>query len=115
MSVSRLVIAGNLGADPESRTVGESTVCSFRIPLNTFRKGERTTAWLSVQAWNRLGESCQKYLSKGRFVVVDGRLQVREYEQDGQTKQVFEVLATDVQFGSINRPTKTEQDEEVPF
>ena len=96
--LNRFVLAGNLGRDPESRDVGDSSVCGFSIPLTTTRRGEKTTAWLQVSAWGRLGELCQEHLAKGSAVVVDGQLQLREYEKDGETKQAWEIRADAVHF-----------------
>ena len=118
MPINRVVLAANLGRDPELREVGENKVCSFSLPLTTKKRGERTTFWFQVSAWNRLGELCYEYLSKGQLAVVDGLLQVREYEKDGEKRQVLEIRATDVQFGpkaESSQGAATGGDDEEPM
>ena len=104
--LNKVMIIGNLGADPEMRyTPSGAAVANFNVACNrawTNREtGERQeqTEWVRVVTFNRLAENCSQYLSKGRPVYVEGRLQTRQWEdQQGQTRYMTEVVAQDVQF-----------------
>lgn len=103
--LNKVMIIGNLGADPEMRFTASGTpVTSFRIAVNRTRLaagGERheETEWFSVVAWNKLAETCNQFLGKGRRVFVEGRLQTRSWEgQDGQRRYRTEIVANDVLF-----------------
>ena len=104
--LNKVMLIGNLGADPEMRyTPSGAAVATFSVACNrswTSREtGERQeqTEWVRVVTWNRLAENCSQYLSKGRPVYVEGRLQTRQWEdQQGQTRYMTEVVALDVQF-----------------
>ena len=104
--LNKVMLIGNLGADPEMRyTPSGAAVANFNVACNrswTNREtGERQeqTEWVRVVTFNRLAENCSQYLSKGRPVYVEGRLQTRQWEdQQGQTRYTTEVVAQDVQF-----------------
>lgn len=93
-----VVIMGRLTKDPEQRvTQSEKQVSMFTLAVN--RKFEKDKAdFINVVAWNKLSEFTQKYLSKGRQIVVSGRLQVRDYEKDGHKVYVSEVIAEEIYF-----------------
>jgi single-strand DNA-binding protein len=104
-SLNKVMIIGNLGADPEMRyTANGNAVTSFNVATNetfTGRDGQRQerTEWFSVVTWNRLAETCAQYLTKGRQVYVEGRLQTRSWDgQDGQKHYRTEVVAETVRF-----------------
>ena len=105
-NINRVVITGNLTRDPELRSLPSGThVCSLRIASNSRRKDGQTGEWtdkanyFSITVWGNQGESCAQYLSKGRPVGVDGRLDWREWEaQDGTKRQAVEIIADTVQF-----------------
>jgi len=95
---------GNLTRDPELRQIpsGQS-VCSFSLALNRSYKDssgewQEATDFIDIVAWAALGERVAQYLSKGRRCLVQGRLQSRSWEQDGQKRNKVEVLASDVTF-----------------
>ena len=102
--VNKVILVGNLGADPELRTTpGGQTVANLRVATTEYwndKDGNRQerTEWHSVTVWGRSAEHCGQYLSKGRQVFVEGRLQSREYEKDGVTRRVWDVVATNVVF-----------------
>ena len=80
-------------------------VCSLRVAVNSRRKDQSTGEWtekpnyFSVTVWGNQGESCAQYLSKGRPVAIDGRLDWREYQaQDGTKREAIEIVADSVQF-----------------
>ncbi len=103
--LNKVMIIGNLGADPEmSYTVNGTARTKMSVAVNrnyTTREGERReeTEWFSVVAWDKLGENVAQYLTKGRRVYVEGRLQTRQYDdKEGQRRYFTEVIARDVQF-----------------
>lgn len=95
---------GNLTRDPELRQIpsGQS-VCSFSLALNRSYKNsegewQEATDFVDIVAWAQLGERVAQYVTKGRPVLVSGRLQSRSWEQDGQKRSKLEVVAQDVTF-----------------
>jgi single-strand DNA-binding protein len=104
-NINRVIVVGNLTRDPELRhTPSGMAVCSLRIAVNTTRKDE-SGQWVDkpnyfdVTVWGQQGENCAQYLSKGRPVAVDGRLEWREWEaQDGSKRQAVDIVADNVQF-----------------
>jgi len=105
-NINRVVLVGNLTKDPELRhTPSGTAVCSLRLAVNTRRKDGATGEWtekpnyFDITVWGNQGESCAQYLSKGRPVAVDGRLEWREWDaQDGTKRQAVEIIADSVQF-----------------
>jgi single-strand DNA-binding protein len=105
-NINRVVLVGNLTKDPELRhTPSGTAVCKLRLAVNTRQKDQATGEWgdkpnyFDVTVWGNQGESCAQYLSKGRPVGVDGRLDWREWEaQDGTKRQAVEIIAESVQF-----------------
>ena len=103
-SINQVVIMGNLTRDPELRsTPNGQSVCSFSLALNRSYKDssgnwQELTDFIDVVAWGPLAERVSQYLSKGRRVLVTGRLQQRSWEQDGQKRSKIEVIANDVTF-----------------
>lgn len=103
-SVNQVILMGNLTRDPEVRQIpsGQS-VCSFSLALNRSYKDssgewQEATDYIDIVAWGPLGERVGQYLSKGRRCLVQGRLQSRSWEQDGQKRSKVEVNAQDVTF-----------------
>lgn len=103
-SFNQVVIMGNLTRDPELRTTtsGQS-VCNFTLALNRSYKDsngdwKESTDYIDVIAWGPLGERVNQYLKKGSQALVNGRLQYRAWEQDGQKRNKVEVVASDVTF-----------------
>jgi single-strand DNA-binding protein len=103
-NINRVVVTGNLTRDPELRsTPGGTSVCSLRIAVNSRRKeGDQWVDrpnYFDITVWGAQGENCAQYLSKGRPVAVDGRLNWREWEaQDGAKRQAVDIIADSVQF-----------------
>lgn len=105
-SVNKVILLGNLGADPEIRfTPGGQAVANFRMATsdswtdkNTGQRQERTE-WHRVVVWGKLAELCGEYLKKGRQCYVEGRLQTREWQdKEGQKRYTTEVVANQVVF-----------------
>ena len=101
--LNRIVIIGRLTRDPEMRQTPSGTaVCTFTLAVDRSFKsanGERETDFIPVVAWRQLGENCAQYLAKGKLAAVDGRLQLRRYEdKDGSKRTAAEVIADNVRF-----------------
>lgn len=102
-SVNKVILVGNLGADPELKWVGERALCNLRIATTSAFKDKsgqkrETTEWHRVTVWGDQAENCAKYLAKGRSAYVEGRLQTRQYEKDGQKHYATDVVAERVVF-----------------
>jgi single-strand DNA-binding protein len=103
-SVNKVILIGNLGADPELKyTPSSRALCNLRIATTDVFKdkgGQRQerTEWHRVTVWGDQAENCSKYLSKGRSVYVEGRLQTRSYDKDGQKHYATDVVAERVVF-----------------
>ena len=105
-NINTVVITGNLTRDPELRSLPSGTsVCKLRVAVNSRRKDGASGEWVDkpnyfdVTVWGAQGENCANYLSKGRPVAVEGRLDWREWEaQDGTKRQSIEIIANSVQF-----------------
>ena len=103
--VNKAILVGNLGRDPELRTTpnGQSVV-NFTLATSetwTDKSGERVerTEWHRIVVWGRTAEMCNQYLSKGRTVYVEGRIQTREWEdKDGNKRYTTEINANTVNF-----------------
>ena len=97
--MNRCFIIGNLTRDPETRvTQSGSSVCSFTVAVNRRGQDDKTD-FFRVSVWNKTGETCQKYLAKGRKVAVTGPVSVSTYTgQDGKAYANLEVMAQDVEF-----------------
>ena len=99
--MNKLTIIGNLTADPELRTIPSgASVCTFTVAVTRrFGKEDRQTDFFRVTAWRQLGETCSRYLSKGRKVCVIGEVSARAYEgKDGTVRASLEVTADEVEF-----------------
>ncbi len=139
--INKVIIVGRLGRDPEVRYTQDGTaVANFSVATSDEWRDKETgerrerVEWHRVVAWRRLGEICGQYLSKGRLVYVEGKLQTRSWEQDGVTRYMTEIQASDVQFlggrddsqdGPAQRPAGPDsvpeppipdsQDDDIPF
>jgi single-strand DNA-binding protein len=104
--INKVILIGRLGSDPEVRyTPSGVAVANFSVATseewkdkNTGEKQERTE-WHRIVAWRRLGEICGEYLSKGKQIYVEGRIQTRSWDdRDGNKKYTTEIIASDIQF-----------------
>jgi len=129
VNINRVVLTGNLTKDPDLRALPSgSSVCKLRIASNTRRKNQ-AGAWedkpnyFDVVVWGKQGESCAQHLARGRQIGVDGRLEWREWEKDGEKRQSVEIVAETVQFigsqqeevvqGHVVNPVAS--DDNIPF
>ena len=104
-SVNKVILIGNLGSNPEVKyTPSGQAVSSFSIATNEKWKDkdgqfQEKTEWHRIVVWGKQAENCGKYLSKGKPVYIEGRLQTREWkDKDGQKKYTTEVVAQSIQF-----------------
>lgn len=112
--MNKLTIIGNLTKDPELRTTTNGTsVCSFTVAVNRKRNqqnGQPEADYFNVTAWRERGETCAKYLAKGRKVAVTGPVSVRVWESNGKHGANMEVTADEVEFLS---PRESQPQEET--
>ena len=122
--VNKAIVVGRLGADPEVKTVSSGqTVARLSVATSEVwndREGQKQerTEWHKVVVWGKLADICGKYLSKGRQVYLEGRLQTRSWEdQQGQKRYTTEIVANTVQFlgGSSAEASKPSRDNDFPF
>jgi len=114
--INKVILIGNLGRDPEVRyTPDGAAVANFSIATSeqwkdkaTGEKKERTE-WHRIVAFGKLGEICGEYLSKGKQVYIEGRLQTRSWEKDGVTRYTTEIVASDVQFLGAKDSMKSDE------
>ena len=105
--MNRVDLVGRLTRDPELRhTSSGRAVCQLNLAINrtfTNQNGEREADFINVVVWDKQAENVSKYVTKGRLVSVEGRLQSRSYDdKDGKKVYVTEVIASSVQFLSPN-------------
>lgn len=138
----KIILVGNLGGDPEMRyTPSGQAVTNFRMAVNNNFTGpdgqqQETTCWFRVTVWGKQAETCNRYLSKGRQVLVEGRLTFDHEtggpklwdDQNGKTRGSFEINAFDVKFlggsggsngnnrsASVANDVEELQEDEIPF
>jgi len=116
---SKTVIVGNLARDPDSRQAGETSVTRLVVAVNDPRQKDKVS-YVDVEAWSKLGDICKQYLSKGRQVLVDGRLVQDVWEKDGKKNSKLYVKADNVQFlGKKGEGAETASSsaggDEIPF
>jgi len=107
-SLNRIILIGRLTRDPELRyTASGKAVANFALAVDrkfTNQQGERETDFINIVVWNKQAENCANYLKKGSLAAVDGRLQIRSYEdREGQRRKTAEVVAGSVQFLDTRR------------
>jgi len=140
--VNKVIVVGNLGADPELKhTQGGTAVCKLSVATTRTWNNQQTnekqqeTEWHRITVWGKSAENCEKFLAKGRQVYVEGRLRTSSYEKDGVKHWSTEIVAETVQFlggrdgagggnnGGSNRPPDNtpngdnapDPDDDIPF
>ena len=103
--INKVILVGNLGQDPEVKfTAGGAAVTTLSIATSDSWKDKDSgmdkerTEWHRVVLWRRLAEIAGEYLKKGSKVYIEGQLQTRKWEQEGQTRYTTEIVARDIQF-----------------
>lgn len=130
MSVNKVILIGRLGREPETRFTGSGkAVCNFSIATDeTFNdtSGERQkrTEWHKIVVWGKQAEIAQQYLHKGSLVFIEGKIQSREWEKEGERKTSFEIVAQNFRMldsrgsgggNSEERETVAVSEEDTPF
>jgi single-strand DNA-binding protein len=117
MSFNKIIVIGNLGRDPELRyTPQGDAVCDFSIAVNDRKRDKAgeyqdVTTWFKVTLWRKQAENASKYLTKGRSVYVEGRLQLEEWtDRDGKNRYTLVIQGSDIHFISDNRSDETSPD-----
>lgn len=101
--MNKVILVGNLASDVETRTTNSGNIAAhFRIAVDRIREGrdgQRETDFFPVVTWGKTAGLCFRYLSKGRKVAIDGRLQARSFDaQDGSKRYITEIIADQVEF-----------------
>ncbi|MHB8069542.1 MAG: single-stranded DNA-binding protein [Desulfobaccales bacterium] len=121
VGVNKVIIVGNLGADPEMRyTAGGTAVAKFRIATSEKYKDrqgnmQERTDWHRVTVWGKLAEICGQYLVKGKQVYVEGRLEYGSYEKDGVKHYTTDIIANTMQMLGGGGNGSRSQEPEPPF
>jgi single-strand DNA-binding protein len=110
--LNRIILIGRLVKDPELRyTPNGVAVATFTLAVDrpfTTNQGEKETDFINIVAWRQLGETCANYLRKGKLTAIEGRLQIRNYENnEGRRVYLTEVVADNVRFLESNRSENT--------
>jgi len=117
--VNKVILIGNLGADPEMRyTPSGTAVAKFRIATTERFKDQQgnlqeRTEWHRVTAWGKLAEICGQYLSKGKQVYIEGRIRSDTWEQEGVKRYSYEIIANTMQM--LGQARGLEREPEAPF
>ena len=116
--LNRVTLMGRLVADPELRsTASNLSVCSFRIAVDRdYKKGDqKETDFIDIVAWRSTAEFVANYFNKGRMIAVDGRLQIRPWEdKDGNKRKAFEIVAESVHFAEPKKDKSNEPIVTIP-
>lgn len=96
--MNKVILVGRLGADPEAKQTTSGFVCRFSLATSEKRGEKDYTEWHRVVAFGKLAENCGKFLKKGSEALVDGRVQTRSWEKDGEKMFSTEIIAQTVKF-----------------
>jgi len=112
MSVNKVILVGNLGQDPKSFQVSSGLKVSFSLATSEKWKSQdgenkEKTEWHNIIVWGKQAEFAEKYLSKGRLVYIEGRIQTRTYEDNGK-KYITEIVAQNLQ--ALDKGSKESSD-----
>lgn len=121
-SVNKAILIGHLGRDPEIRmTQGGKRVANFSLATTERRGDEERTEWHTIVAWEKTAEVCEKYLTKGSCIYVEGRIQTRQYDdKDGKRVYKTEIVCDRMQMldgkkRDGGRPGPADKDNDLPF
>jgi single-strand DNA-binding protein len=113
--LNKIILIGRLTKDPELKYIpAGDPVVDFTLAVDrpfANKEGEREADFIPVVVWRKQAENCAKHLAKGSLVAVDGRLQVRSYEQDGQKRYATEVVAESVSFLEWRKASKEKKED----
>lgn len=114
MNLNKIIMMGNLTRDPESKQFSNSSVCKFGIAVNRKSKTTDEVCFVDVIAWGQLAEVCQKYLVKGKPVLVEGRLKLEQWEKDGKQNSRHVIILENMQMISEPKNVTIEGQQEIP-
>lgn len=103
---NKVLLIGNVVKDPEVKSVKDTSVAKFRLAVDDQYKKD-SVIYIDVEAWDKQAEFAQKWLKKGKGVIVDGRLCMDSWEKDGKKETKIYVKAQDVRFSNVG-PSKAE-------
>lgn len=110
--MNKVILIGNLASDPEFRTTTTGmSQCNFRLAVQrryANQQGVREADFLRIVSWRAQADLCAKYLTKGSKVAVEGSIQTRTYEQDGEKHYTTEIIADNVEFLNLKKPGEGE-------
>lgn len=103
--INKAILMGRLTRDPELRHTGSKTaVCNFTVAIDNGYGEDKSTDFINCVAWSKTAEFVEKYFTKGRMIIVVGRIQTRSWEgQDGRKNYATEVVANEVAFGETKK------------
>jgi len=120
--VNKCIIVGRLGKDVDVRyTTSNKKVAQFTVATESGYGDKAKTEWHNIVAWDKLAEICENYLSKGKLVYVEGRIQTRNWDdKDGNKRYTTEIVADTLKMldkKSEDRPVRSpvKEDEDIPF
>lgn len=118
--MNSITLIGNLVRDPETKAVGEKSVCRFTIAVDRpyiAANGERETDYFDISAWDKLGQNCSKFLTKGKKVAILGSVYFKEYtDKDGIKRKATNINASNVEFlSSAKKAEEVETKDDLPF
>jgi single-strand DNA-binding protein len=132
--LNKVSLIGNLGKDPETKyTASGLAICSFSLATTEKIKGEATTEWHKIVSFGKLAEICGEYLTKGKQVYIEGKIQTREWEdKNGVKRSTTEIVANEMRMlgsrGDGERPAQRQskpqgnsyeppvpEDDDIPF
>lgn len=108
---NKVLLIGNVVKDPESRTVKATSVAKFRLAVDDPYKKD-SVLYIDVEAWDKQAEFTEKWLKKGKGVIVDGRLCMDSWEKDGKKETKLFVKAQDIRFSNVGSPKKDGEDQD---
>jgi single-strand DNA-binding protein len=98
-SLNKVILIGNLTRDPETKNTPNSQVCHFGIAVNREWKEQKEVTFVDIEVWGKMADVCQRYLTKGRQVCVEGRLKLDQWETaEGQKRSKLKVVGENIQF-----------------
>lgn len=115
--MNQVMIIGNLTRDPELRYstgANQTAICRFTVAVNEGYGDKKRTDYPSIVTFGKVAENCEKYLSKGSKVAIEGRLQTGSYEKDGRKIYTTDVIASKVEFLKTETVTEVENESQIP-
>lgn len=119
-TLNKVVLIGSLGRDPELKyTPSGKALAKFSLATNETHKnqaGEKTetTEWHNIIVWDKLAEICGQYLTKGQKIYLEGRIQSRSYEKDGQKRISYEIVGSNMIMLSSKKEGSSTGDKQSP-